>query len=97
MIMKPVTVPKIYQFLDTLSSDRTFENNMLKCTYEFENFIEALGFVNDLAEVVENMNHHPDIMVQYNKVTLSTTTHDTGYQVTERDFTLVEALEELLE
>jgi pterin-4a-carbinolamine dehydratase len=52
--MEPLAIPKIYQFLDTVSG-RTYEQNILSNTYEFESFLEALSFVNDLAEVVENM------------------------------------------
>lgn len=73
--MKLLTPPQIYQFLDTVS-DWSYENNTLTNTYEFESFLEALGFVNDLAEVVERIGHYPDIFIAYNKVTLTTTTHD---------------------
>jgi 4a-hydroxytetrahydrobiopterin dehydratase len=59
--------------------------------------LEALSFVNDLAEVVENMWHHPDILIEYNKVTLRTTTHDADNQVTELDITLIQEIEQLLD
>lgn len=94
--MEPLAIPKIYQFLDTVSG-RTYEQNILSNTYEFESFLEALSFVNDLAEVVENMWHHPDILIEYNKVTLRTTTHDADNQVTELDITLIQEIEQLLD
>ena len=95
--MTILTPPQIYAFLDTVSGEWTYEKNMLLCCYEFESFLEAVWFVNDLTEVVEKMGHHPDILIQYNKVTLSTTTHDAEKQITDLDTSLVEEIEQLLD
>lgn len=54
---------------------------------EFEDFSEAVDFVNDLAEIAEEAEHHPDILIQYAKVTLTLTTHDAG-GLTEADIEL---------
>ena len=48
---------------------------------EFERpggFTGALGFVNELAEVAEAMNHHPDIAISWNRVTVSIGSHRLG-------------------
>jgi 4a-hydroxytetrahydrobiopterin dehydratase len=55
--------------------------------YQFGNFMEALAFVNKIGEVAEELGHHPDITIKYNKVSLSVTTHDAG-GLTDKDFTL---------
>lgn len=55
--------------------------------YSFGSFKESMAFVNRVAELAEGMNHHPDILVQYSKVTLTLTSHDSG-GLTERDFRL---------
>jgi len=47
-------------------------------TFEFGNFREAMRFVNAIAEAAERAQHHPDIMIRYNRVTLSVSTHDAG-------------------
>lgn len=47
-------------------------------TYAFKTFPDAVGFVVRVAHVAEANNHHPDIDVRYNKVTLKLTTHDAG-------------------
>ena len=52
--------------------------------FEFKNFAEAMVFVNQIAGLAEAANHHPDITIQYNKVTLALTSHDSG-GVTARD------------
>jgi 4a-hydroxytetrahydrobiopterin dehydratase len=56
-------------------------------TFEFKDFIESMEFVNKLVNPAETMNHHPDITISYNTVTLSLTTHSEG-GLTENDFEL---------
>jgi 4a-hydroxytetrahydrobiopterin dehydratase len=47
--------------------------------FEFANFAAAMAFVNRVADVAEEANHHPDILVHgWNKVRLTLSTHDTG-------------------
>jgi 4a-hydroxytetrahydrobiopterin dehydratase len=65
----------------------------LQRTFSFESFGEAMGFVNRVAELAEQQHHHPDIMVRYNKVTLTLSTHEAG-GLTERDFHFARATEE---
>lgn len=50
----------------------------LSRTYLFENFVEAVAFVNQLVEPAEELGHHPDVAIAYNRVTLTLTTHDAG-------------------
>lgn len=60
---------------------------MLVRTFTFSDFLAAIRFVNAVAEVAEAADHHPDIDIRYNKVTLALTTHDSG-GLTEKDFAL---------
>jgi 4a-hydroxytetrahydrobiopterin dehydratase len=47
--------------------------------WQFEDFAEAMAFVNRVAEAAEQANHHPDILVHgWNKVRLSLTNHSAG-------------------
>jgi len=55
--------------------------------YAFADFKAAIAFVSRVAALAEEANHHPDILVEYNKVTLTLSTHDSG-GLTERDFAL---------
>ena len=52
--------------------------------YQFADFKQAMVFVNKMAVAAEEMNHHPDIDIRYNKVTVALTSHDSG-GVTARD------------
>jgi 4a-hydroxytetrahydrobiopterin dehydratase len=60
--------------------------------FEFENFKEAIQFVNRVAEVAERQEHHPDVHLRYNEVTLSIQTHSKG-GVTEWDFDLAKEID----
>lgn len=46
--------------------------------YQFKNFVEAMVFVNKVADIAESEGHHPDIKINYNKVTLDLWTHAIG-------------------
>ncbi len=59
----------------------------LERTFELPSFPEAIAFVNRVAELAEQENHHPDIAVSYRKVTLRWTTHSAG-GITDRDHAL---------
>ena len=60
----------------------------------FADFVEAIAFVNRLAEVAEAADHHPDISIHYREVTLTLWTH-TVDGVTAKDFELAAAIEKL--
>jgi len=70
------------------------QGKAIERTFEFPNFVEAMGFVNRLAEAAEAVNHHPDITINYNKVKLSLTSHDSG-GVTQRDLRMAGKINEL--
>ena len=56
---------------------------------EFPSFMEAVAFVNRLAELAEQENHHPDVDIRYRRVTVRWTTHSAG-GITDRDRELAE-------
>ncbi len=70
------------------------DGQQLSCTYTFENFVEAIAFVNRLVTPAEAAQHHPDLAISYNKVTLQLTTHDAG-GLTDLDFLVAESAAQL--
>jgi 4a-hydroxytetrahydrobiopterin dehydratase len=64
-------------------------------TFKFDGFPEAVSFVNLLAPKAQKINHHPDIDIRFNKVTLKLTTHDEG-GLTGKDFSLARQCDEIL-
>ena len=66
----------------------------LEREFRFRDFAEALAFVNRVGEISEAANHHPDIAVHWNRVTLRWWTH-TEAAITERDVRMAERTNEL--
>jgi 4a-hydroxytetrahydrobiopterin dehydratase len=62
-------------------------SDTIQRTFQFSDFVRAMEFVNEVARMAEADQHHPDILVRYNKVTLTLSTHDAG-GITKKDFTL---------
>jgi len=56
--------------------------------YEFDTFVEAIQFANHVAMCAQEINHHPDILIQYNKVTISSNTHSANNTITPLDHDL---------
>ena len=63
--------------------------------FVFENFIEAFGFMSQVALLAETMGHHPEWFNVYNRVEIYLITHDAG-GISERDFTLAGRIDSLL-
>lgn len=65
-------------------------------TFEFDEFSEAIDFVNSVAEIAEEAQHHPDIDIRYNTVLLTLTTHDLG-GLTKSDFDVAARIDNLVD
>mgnify|MGYP005837826363 CR=1 FL=1 len=65
----------------------TLENNRLHVEYKFRDFVEAFGFLVQVALAAEAVNHHPEWSNVYNRVRIDLTTHEAG-GVTQRDIDL---------
>ena len=72
------------------------EKKHIERTFEFDDFADAIDFVNAVAEVADDEEHHPDIDIRYNKVRLVLSTHSKG-GLTELDFGLAERIDTLEE
>jgi 4a-hydroxytetrahydrobiopterin dehydratase len=64
--------------------DWTMRNGTLVRRWEFKDFVAAMEFVNGVAVLAEQAQHHPDIDIRYNKVELGLVSHDAG-GITARD------------
>ncbi|HEY7295133.1 MAG TPA: 4a-hydroxytetrahydrobiopterin dehydratase [Dehalococcoidia bacterium] len=65
--------------------------NEIRKTFQFDNFVRAIAFVNRVADAAEAANHHPDIDIRYNKVAIALTTHDEG-GISDKDVALAQRL-----
>ena len=63
----------------------TREGDAIRKQFTFADFVQAIAFVNRLAPEAEKTDHHPDILINYKRVTLTYSTHSDG-GLTEKDF-----------
>jgi 4a-hydroxytetrahydrobiopterin dehydratase len=63
----------------------TLQGDEIRKQYTFKNFPEAIAFVNRVAPGAEAADHHPDILINYKRVTLTYSTHSEG-GLTDKDF-----------
>jgi 4a-hydroxytetrahydrobiopterin dehydratase len=71
------------------------ENNQLKRSFQFTDFVEAFAFMTKVAFAAEKMNHHPNWSNVYNKVEIALFTHDTNDSVTEKDRKLSKEIDKM--
>jgi 4a-hydroxytetrahydrobiopterin dehydratase len=69
-----------------------WEGSAIRKQYSFGSFAESMAFANRVASLAETQDHHPDILVSYSKVTLTSSSHDVG-GLTARDFKLAKAID----
>lgn len=71
------------------------EGEAIVCEWSFEDFAQALAFVNRVGEAAERANHHPDVLLHgWNRVALTLSTHSQG-GLTQADFDLAREIEAL--
>ena len=76
----------------------TSKNNTLMRTVVCTNFMEAVQHINDIAALAEAQGHHPNLTLRdYRYLDISLTTHDSGNTITDKDRTLADAIDRLLD
>ena|SRR5271155_1172922 len=60
--------------------------------YKFKDFMAGIRFISQVAAIAERMDHHPDIAINYTRITFSCSTHDQG-GITDKDFKLATEIE----
>ena len=70
------------------------DGDAIRKTFEGEDFMSSVNLVNKLAPVAEEMNHHPDLEISWNKVTVILSTHSEG-GLTDNDFELAGSIDGL--
>ena len=87
-----LTEPEIEEALKAVAWTR--DGDQLTKQVKREDFRAAMAFVNEVADVAEELNHHPDISISWNKVGLEVSTHDSG-GLTALDFELARRVDAL--
>lgn len=73
-------------------NDWKVEGKLLKRSFKFEDFAEALEFVNKVGDIAEKADHHPDITFGWGYAEIELTTHDTG-GLTHNDFDVAKKID----
>jgi 4a-hydroxytetrahydrobiopterin dehydratase len=68
------------------------EGDSIRRQFQFEDFVGSVDFVNRITPLAEEMNHHPDLEISWNKVTVTLSTHSEG-GLTANDFELASKIE----
>lgn len=83
------------KFTESKKIESTWEEkDSLAKKFEFEDFKEALDFINQISEESEKLNHHPDIKWNYNKIEIKLKTHDKN-KITELDHKLSKKIDKI--
>ena len=92
--MAVLTTSEIEDRLKSLPGWALIEGEIVRQA-TFKDFLSAMEFVDQVAVMAENEQHHPDIDIRYNKVKLALTSHDVG-GLTKQDFEMARAIEALI-
>jgi 4a-hydroxytetrahydrobiopterin dehydratase len=91
--MKKLTEDELREALQQIP-DWKLESGEIVQRRTFKDFVAAVAFVNDVAQLAEAAGHHPDIDVRYNRVRLALVTHDAG-GLTSNDTNLAQKINNL--
>lgn len=72
----------------------SYDGSVVARTFDCMDFKGSIAFVNDVAAVANRLDHHPDIAISWNEVTIRTSSHDVR-GISTRDFKLIAAIEAL--
>ena len=85
---------EIDERLERLGTGWKREGNTIERVFKFDDFRGSIDFANRILPVADGMNHHPDLSISWNTVTVSLSTHS-EMGVTENDFALASEIDEL--
>lgn len=93
--VSPLSEAQIQPYLTQLAGWTLINNNVIKKRFEFKGFAKTMAFVNAIAWIAQQQNHHPDIQFGYNYCEISFTTHAIN-GLSEDDFICASKVEQLL-
>ncbi|WP_413806458.1 4a-hydroxytetrahydrobiopterin dehydratase [Streptomyces sp. OE57] len=94
MAVEPLTDQEIQRRLEQLPGWSFAEDRLFR-TYVFKGHPQAAGMVAEIATIQEELDHHSDLTLGYNKVGVTVNTHSVGGKVTALDFELAGRIEEI--
>ena len=94
--VKPLTEAEARKLMPELEQDWMLIDGgrMLARTFNFKNFVQTMEFVNKVAEVAEEEQHHPDLSISYNTLSIELMTHAID-GLSENDFILASKVDQI--
>lgn len=92
--MTALSSEQIAGLLDTLPGWSHLDGSIRR-QFAFPTYLAGVAFASAVGVVCEGLEHHPEMVIGYKKVSVTFTTHDAGSQVTDRDIAAAEAVERL--
>ncbi len=89
--MEALSKDKVIKYLSVHLKNWTFNDTSVRRDFEFRNFVEAFSFMTSVALEAEKMDHHPEWINAYNRVSIALNTHSAG-GITQLDFDLAEKI-----
>lgn len=93
--MEHLSIKEIHDRLQELNGWEMSDHTSIFKEFGFADFKEAMEFAQKVGEEAQRQNHHPDILIQYKKVTLTLTTHDAN-GLTYKDFKMARIIEQMI-
>jgi 4a-hydroxytetrahydrobiopterin dehydratase len=91
---KILTRQQLAAIMPRLSGWKLASNKLVR-TFEFQDFVASLSFINSLVAYFETVDHHPDVHIAYGEVTFELTRYDVGGRVTDRDVEVAKKISSL--
>ncbi|OUR94240.1 hypothetical protein A9Q84_17815 [Halobacteriovorax marinus] len=79
-----------------LNSEWKIQDNCLVREFSFKGFNKVMSFTNAVAWIANQMNHHPEMLINFKTCSVRSTTHDECNSVTDKDYELAIAIDKLL-
>jgi len=90
--MTPLTPQELEQAVEQLTAWEV-QDDLLVTAFEFDDFSEAMHFVNHVAQIADEHQHHPRIIIDYTVVQIELQTHDAGDKITQKDIDLAHVID----
>ncbi len=90
----PFTKPQALRYLKQLKRGWKLLDNKLEKEFKFKNFVQSMGFANEVALIAQAEDHHPEIKIAYSKVEIRLWTHSVN-GLTENDFILAAKIDNI--
>lgn len=92
--MPTLTANQCQEFLKQVNGWTLEGSKKISKSYKFKDFMSAMSLANKIADVAENENHHPDLLVRWGELKIEIWTHKVD-GLTESDFILAAKIDEL--